>query len=1240
MVKWTDEQQQAIDRSGSDILVAAAAGSGKTAVLVERIIQKVISVEEPIDIDALLVVTFTNAAAQEMRNRVGAALEETLQADPSSLHLKKQLSLLQRSSISTLHSFCLEVVKQYAYAIDLDPAFRIVDNMEGELMKQEVMDDLFEKWYGQGEEEQQAFFSVVDRFSTDRSDADVEKLILHLYQFSKQHPWPKEWLEKLVTTYAIPEDWKESDLGWLSMVKEELTHQLDAMEQELAFAERIAREPDGHYPYIETIEQDLEIVKQMRTRKGNWDELYSYMKSTSLARLSGKRAESNPDKKERAKAYRDAFKKRWDAIKKTYFTRDLAHQVADMQELAPVIGEVTRLVNQFMDTYDQAKRDKAVVDFSDLEHFCLQLLTDPASTPTNIIPSAIAGQFQAQFKEVLVDEYQDTNMVQETILTMLCEQTGPGNMFMVGDVKQSIYRFRHAEPSLFIHKYNSFSDDKHAALRIDLARNFRSREDVLTGVNFVFKQMMDEAVGEIEYDDAASLIYGNKSFDELPFPAKSPTCIIIDRDKEHDEEAEKHASDVNEMERGVMEARAYSEQIKKWLGHHSEQPLQVVDDETKKQRDIAYRDVVILLRSMTWAPTIMEEFKKQGIPVYAELSTGYFEAVEIQIMLNVLKVIDNPYQDIPLASVLRSPMVGFDEEQLTTIRLADRSGSYYDALQAYQKQHTDETARRLQQLMDQLTTFRAAARQGALSELIWDIYRETGYYDFVGGMPGGRQRQANLRALYDRARSYESTSFRGLYRFLRFIEHMEERGDDLGAARSLSEQEDVVRIMTIHSSKGLEFPVVIVGGMYQEFNMQDMRKKYIVHKDFGFATKYIDAVKRITYPTLYYYALQKEIQKEMLAEEMRVLYVALTRAKEKIVMVGTVPSFEKKREAWEMIANHDEALLPRFSRAETIRYLDWVGPALMRHRDGHVLHGENGVDASVPEEIVRDKSTWDVQVIPAYKLLHVENEQKETKETIQTHIRDWDQMELNDAAFDTHVNNRLSYTYPFAAATVARAKQSVTEIKRQQELRDEYSADQFVHKQRNYQTQRPKFMQEKQELSAAEIGTAMHTVMQHLPLDQALDQEQIERYILSLVENEMLTKEEAETIDRRAVEAFYHTSLAAVMMEAERVQREVPFSYTLPAEDVYAAWEEKQEEHVLIQGVIDCLVPVEGGYIIVDYKTDHISGEQTTEVEKTLKARYATQVELYARAIEGILQQEIKGIYLYFFAADWTIQMK
>src|SRR5699024_1827160 len=436
--------------------------------------------------------------------------------------------------------------------------------------------------------------------------------------------------------------------------------------------------------------------------------------------------------------------------------------------------------------------------------------------------------------------YQDTNLVQETILRMISDQIGSGNMFMVGDVKQSIYRFRHAEPSLFIDKYKRFNTSESLGQRIDLSSNFRSREHVLSGANYIFRQILDEKIGEINYDENAELIYANKMYDELPHPEPHPELVIINREEaEESNYIDTEEGSREELEKAQLEARAYAEKIKGWIGDDENQPLQVVDKATQAQRDVQYRDIVILLRAMSDAPTIVDEFKKQGIPVYAELNTGYFEAIEIKIMISFLKVIDNPRQDIPLASVLRSPIVGLDEEELARIRLADQRNTYYDALKQFQKEQTDSTGEKTEQFLERLESFRLASRQGALSELIWHIYRETGYYDFVGGMPGGRQRQANLRALYDRARGYETTSFRGLFRFLRFIERMEERGDDLGAARALSEQEDVVRIMTIHSSKGLEFPVVIVGGLARGFNLQDLNQKYMLHKDLGFASKYI-----------------------------------------------------------------------------------------------------------------------------------------------------------------------------------------------------------------------------------------------------------------------------------------------------------------------------------------------------------------------------------------------------------------
>lgn len=1239
MINWTKEQEDAIYTEGSDILVAAAAGSGKTAVLVERIIQKLLSTKDPVDIDSLLVVTFTNAAAQEMRNRVGQALEQALAAHPTSHHLKKQLSLLQRAPISTLHSFCMDVVKEHAYLLDIDPAFRIANDMEADLMKQDVIDDLFEEWYGQEGEKQERFFAVVDRFSNDRSDQEVENLILQLYTFARQHPWPQEWLDELFQVYHVPEQYDESTLHWLDVLKDDVNMQFDAIEQEMQMALTTAQENDGPYHYLDAIESDLANLEQAREQK-SWDELQLFMEKSTFKRLSGKRVDCDEVKRDQVRKWRDRYRKRWNDMKRSFFIRNLKSHLEDMRELAPVIRELTALVKQFGEQFAQLKREKGLVDFSDLEHFCLQLLVDESSTPEQIIPSHVAQHYQKKFSEILIDEYQDTNLVQETILKLLSDQSGSGNMFMVGDVKQSIYRFRHAEPSLFIQKYHAFAQEDHPAKRIDLASNFRSREHVLLATNYIFRQILDEKLGDIKYDEDAELIYANDTYDSLPLSESKPELLLIDHDPEESNDDVEDSENYQDLETAQLEARAYVKKINDWVGSESSPPLKIVDKSTNVQRNVQYRDIVILLRSMTWAPTIVDELKKNGIPVYAELSTGYFEAIEVKVMLSLLKVIDNPHQDIPLASVLRSPIVGLDEEELTRIRLADRHRSYYDALKSFKDEDSSTTATKVEMFLNQLQTFRFAARQGALSELIWHIYRETGYYDFVGGMPGGRQRQANLRALYDRARGYETTSFRGLFRFLRFIERMEERGDDLGAARALSEQEDVVRIMTIHSSKGLEFPVVIVGGLARGFNLQDLNQKYMLHKDLGFASKYIDPIQRITYPTLFYHAIRKEKLREQLAEEMRVLYVALTRAKEKLVMIGSVREFEKEANKWVELLDHPEWIYPTSVRAEARSYLEWVGPALIRHEANEALRQGEDISASVGEDIRYDSSEWDVSIIHAQQLMHIDGDiQDERDKELQDHIFHWQPFELEETSLEQQVDERLSFRYPYIEATHSRAKQTVTEIKRQREIKDEYSSDQMIQPFRSRIVKRPQFMQKEQTITAAEVGTAMHTVMQHLPMTERLSTADIKEHLESFVDREILTREERDIIDIHAVERFYDTTIAQYMMNQSTIYREVPFSLSLPASEVYTSWSGKRDEPVLIQGVIDCLIPHEDGWMILDYKTDAIDEEVTQEVKDKLIQRYNVQMNLYKTAIESIWNEPVKDIYLYFFAKSLIIQV-
>ncbi|PAF21474.1 helicase-exonuclease AddAB subunit AddA [Terribacillus saccharophilus] len=1233
MVKWTDEQQLAIDAKGHDILVAAAAGSGKTAVLVERIIQKLVNQNDPVDIDQLLVVTFTNAAAQEMRSRIGTALEKALEANPSSQHLRKQLSLLQNASISTLHSFCLDVVRKYAYMLDLDPGFRIADDLEADLIRQEVIGDLLEEWYGKEGEEQAAFFGVVDRFSNDRNDLEVEDLILKLYDFATQNPYPEAWLDQMAELYNVSAIQDENELPWLQVLKREANDQLQAMLQEADQGLALTREPDGPHHYAETFEAERKFIAEAKLLvEGSWNDAVSFIKEQSFGRLSGKKVECDDMKKSQAKALRDSYKKRWGKLAGDWFARKLEVYLTDMLELYPSIQQLALLVKQFRSRYQLEKRERALVDFSDLEHFCLEVLIDENSTPEQIIPSSIAESYQNRFKELLLDEYQDTNLVQETLVTLISDRSGSGNMFMVGDVKQSIYRFRHAEPTLFLNKYKAFSNPQHPAMRIDLASNFRSRQQVLDGANYIFRQLFSEDVGEMQYEKEAELIYANKMYDVLKQDDTDVELVIINRDgTEEAEDADTDTEMVEDLEKAQLEGRAYSRMIQQWIGHDGHGAMKVVDKSTQQQRDIQYRDIVILLRSMTWAPAIVEELKQQGIPVYAELSTGYLEAIEIKVMMSVLKIIDNPLQDIPFAAVLRSPIIGLKEDDLAKVRLADQRSSYYEAARAYVRTTNDEISIKIERLLEWLRSWRMEARQGALSALIWSIMRETGYYDFVGGIPGGRQRQANLRALYDRARNYENTSFRGLFRFVKFIERMEERGDDLGAAKALGEQEDVVRIMTIHKSKGLEFPVVITGAMDKTFNQQDLRNRYLLHKDLGFGSKYIDPLKRLMYPTLIYHALKAEKQRESLAEEMRVLYVALTRAKEKLVMVGNVASLEKKLQKWRQIADHPSWVLPSHYRLEATSYLDWVAPALLRHEQAIELRSEE-LSQQLPTEITADSSQWRIRLQESRDYLTSDEQEEEANQELLQRITDWHPGE-EDPDWKEEVENRLTYHYLHTEATKFRAKQTVTEIKRQREIRDSYSDSGIMNRiqQRAPIASRPRFLQESKELTPAERGSAVHAVLQQLDIRKEWDKKKLEEFLLELVDKEFLQQDAAASIDVERILDFLESSIADRIRQAEHFYRETPFTLALPANELYNDWTGADSDKVVVQGVVDQILVEEDGLVLLDYKTDTLYGEDPDRRAEILTEKYRVQIELYAKAIERIWKKPVKESYLYFF---------
>ncbi|MGE7672201.1 helicase-exonuclease AddAB subunit AddA [Lysinibacillus sp. NPDC094403] len=1219
-VTWTDDQWKAIYASGQDTLVSAAAGSGKTAVLINRMIEKVVATENPINVDELLVVTFTNASAAEMRHRMAEALEKAIAENPTSNHLRRQLSLVNKAQISTLHSFCLAIVKQYAYMLDIDPGFRIANEAEVALLRDDILADVLEEAYDSEDEAQvQAIYRLVDSFTSDRDDQAIETLISKLYDTSRVHAEPQKWLRSLPETYDLAADVTIDDLELSKYVKLTVKHSLEEAFVLISEMRAITLKPEGPAPYAETAEMDFAMIQEgiRISREGTWQELFDYfgtVKWSTLKRVS-KDALVDVELQELAKKKREAAKKIVNKLKETFFVRTPTRLLEEIRLMEPTIGTLVELTNVFSELFRMAKLERGIIDFSDLEHFALQILT--VEVESELQPSPVALDLKQRFKEVLVDEYQDTNMLQETILQLV--KTGneqDGNLFMVGDVKQSIYRFRLAEPKLFMRKYSEFLEAPDlTGMRIDLNANFRSRKEVLNATNYVFAQIMGERVGEILYDENASLKPA-APYDDKEVPVE---LVIMHppEEEELDEEAEdiaSEASELAELKKSQYEARFIIERIRQMM----EDGTTVFDTKTKTERPLKYSDIVILMRSMTWSTDLVEEFKLAGIPLYAESSKGYFDALEVMIMLNVLKVVDNPYQDIPLASVLRAPFVGLTENELAKIRLADTKAPFYEALRQFIRSdghgvHSD-TFVKLQRFMLAFENWRDLARRGSLSDLIWKIYLDTHYYEMVGAMPNGKQRQANLRILHDRALMYEKTAFRGLFRFLRFIDRMRTRGDDLGAAKSIGEKDDVVRLVTIHSSKGLEYPVVFVAGMGRPFNKMDFHNPYLFDQDFGLAVKAIDPENRITYTSLPFLALKEKKELEMRAEEMRVLYVAMTRAKERLILVGSVKNWSKTLDNWQDAQSLPlDAPLQEYLRARANSYFDWLGPAVARHADFASL-------ANSLYKAPEDVSHWWVRAVEtshyAYDIQALEDEVQQLLETSE------------DEALLSEITMRFQAQYPFQKSTQKRSKTSVSEIKRLENLQRQEEPEYYFSvpsKQKSTAiAARPTFLQDKQ-LTGAEIGTAVHTVMQHVPQNGFMNVQEVKEFVTELVARQLLTEAEGKVVPWKKIYNFFTTDIGQRFKKAKTVRRELPFTISRVDEDGDAQ---------IVQGIIDCLFEDENGeWILLDYKTDRIQSHFAEEpaLTKELLERYGVQLRVYSEAIESILQIKVSDKVLYLF---------
>ena len=1260
-VSWTTEQQQVIDLRNRNILVSAAAGSGKTAVLVERIVKIITDKNHPVDIDHLLIVTFTNAAAAEMRERIGNAIEKALDEQPGDEHLLRQLTLIHNAQITTIDSFCLYVVRNHFHEIDLEPNFRIGDEGELKLLREDVLGRVLEQNY---EEPSEAFSDFVEGYASGRTDAALNEMILQLYEFSRSYPWPEKWLDSFVGIYRI-ENREELDRAeWLAPLTQNIRFVLKDCEQLLKQALAVTQQDDGPYMYEKAVRSDLEKYESL-SKLTSFSELSGALSDIKYDRLASSRGfEGDPDKLELVKSLREQAKDVVKKLCKQYFFCSPEMMIEQLERTEPMLEEVVRLTKQFAEEFAAAKRRKNLVDFHDVEHFALQILVDEETEKAK----KTAEEFRDTFEEIMIDEYQDSNEVQETLLRSISrEERGENNIFMVGDVKQSIYRFRLARPELFMKKYDSYSLEESTTQRIDLHKNFRSRAEVLACTNDIFYKIMARSLGNVEYDAEAALYPGASYPVSADF---TPEILLADSNDELLEDTEL-------TDKKTLEAKIVAEEIK-----HLMKTQPVTDKAAGTLRAAHYSDIVILLRSLSgWADSLVEVLNENGIPAHTVSSTGYFSTVEVQTVLSMLRLLDNPRQDIPMAAVLRSPMAGLTDEELAVLRLEDGSVPFHEAVlelaeglyeeggqieisnsEEDQKQgrnadektenHIEITAHwKLLKFYKKYKQLRQLVPDTPIHELIEIILRETGYGHYVAAMPAGNRRTANLNMLLEKAAAYEKTSYKGLFHFVRYIDELQKYDVDFGEADMVGENEDVVRIMSIHKSKGLEFPIVIVSGMGKNFNKQDTRSKMVLHPELGIGLDYMDGKKRIKSPTIAKKAIAKQIDLENLGEELRVLYVALTRAKEKLILTGTLKDAAEKLEFYRQQANLSKAAdrpLSYLTREGASGYLDWILPAVLSYGD-----------------------KYPVRIVEAAELVlnEVEN-QLEKNEDLTERI---EEIEAADTQLVGQLKQRFSQRYPYQVDVLRKNKYSVSELKHRA-MRERFEAEQeetvpafleepvtptiplFIQREESVEQETPN--------RGALRGTAVHRVMECYDF---ASEKSVHEQMETMEKEEKITADMRALVKEQIVADFVSSVTGRRMALAQRggaLYREKPFvmgfteeelenygfgvgSNTDSRENIYEKTDSDQEKEeqkkvrheedlTLIQGIIDVFWIEKDGIVLLDYKTDRV------QQAKELIDRYETQLKLYADALERVFaarKLKVKEVLIYSFSLEQLITL-
>ncbi|MDR2650427.1 MAG: helicase-exonuclease AddAB subunit AddA, partial [Clostridiales bacterium] len=1170
----------------------------------------------PVDIDRLVVVTFTEAAASEMRQRISNKLAEAREADPENERLARQFMLIPGANISTVHAFCRKLMKRFFHIIDLDPEFKVGDETELQVLRYQILDEVFENEYSK--EDNAAFTDLVESYGGGKTrDDGLADLILRLYEFVESSPYPEYMLKRYTDMY----DKTENDLDesiWTDMLRGGIRRELDGALAAVRQCIKLSLEPAGPVKYLDVLYDDeTQVLYLLNLTDESLAEIHDALRGVAFKRLHTYRGAENSavseTLKNMVKNLRDTeYKERLQKLKTEYFFKHPDDMARDVKSLRGPITALTGITLTFMRLYAEAKRERGIVDFNDLEHYCIDILL--TGGPNHPEPTAAAHELSDLFEEVMIDEYQDSNAVQELILSAISHKR-----FMVGDVKQSIYKFRRANPYLFIDKYERFGDDDKApgfeatpGYRVDLSMNFRSRADILNAANFFFSRIMTKEVGETVYDSRAALYPG------LAFPAEPVMGMyaaefdLIEYIKRDNEPEENEGEPLADISKASAEAAVIGQRILSFI--NPDNPLMVTDSVTKELRPCKKSDIVILLRSVgAIGRVITEELKKLDIDARSGVGTDFFESVEVLTALSLLRIIDNPRQDVHLITALHSPICGFTPDELLDIRYMDVEKSFFECVEISGNP-------KVEKFLADLSRWRDKAVYMPISHLLSMVLTETGYYNIAGALPGGVTRQANLRELLDRAARYEETTFNGLFHFIRYMDRLRKSGAEIRVAESADVSgEDQVAIMTIHKSKGLEFPVVFVSMLGKQFNRLDEREAVIFHQDMGIGAVYVNTESRVKTETLPRFAVSRRIRMESLSEELRVLYVAITRARDKLVLTGCVERLEKRLEKWRYAAAISDKTLPVFYRAECRSFLDFLAPCLA---DALTVSREGLYTA--------DGARFDIKLLSIRSRALVKHEEERLTESRFDALADIN-AGRNNSGRESEIARTLWGAYTHAPDRNFPSKVSISEVKRLYYV--ETAGETELAPRPRPVFSGPKFL--RKEIAEAKMyrGTVIHTVMEHLDLHRQRDAQGVKSLISGLIAANILPEDAEPLIPINKIVSFANSPLADRIRQSPDVRRETPFVMGLPAKEVYRG--SGSEEIILLHGVIDCWFKENGGIVIVDYKSDALPSGGVSE----LIDKYRVQMAVYAKAVERVAGQPPLEMLLYLFAAGMAVDV-